>query len=178
MKGQSCPIISFTSFNSSSATSSIVCQVPAVPSTSSQEYIGNRGITLIVDSGISISSASLATAQPSSSAQYSEIYAASYTASTSGAQTVWLKGFLAPGKTSRYKLSLVTNGAAELYLSTDSTAANKVKIASTSTLTTSIAQLNASTKYYFSFNYFILNLKFCEIIFCFYLKKYIAIIFK
>ena len=149
MKGQSCPIISFTSFNSSSATSSIVCQVPAVPSASSQEYIGNRGISLIVDSGIATSSASLASAQPSSSAQYSEIYAASYTASTSGAQTVWLKGFLAPGKTSRYKLSLVTNGVAELYLSTDSTSANKAKIASTSTLTTSIAQLNASTTYIF-----------------------------
>jgi len=124
--------------------------VPAVPSASSQEYVGNRGITLIVDSGTATSSASLASAQPSSSAQYSEIYAASYTATTSGAQTVWLKGFLAPRKTSRYKLSLVTNGVAELYLSTDSTSANKAKIASTSTSNTSLIVLTASTKYIIS----------------------------
>jgi len=120
--------------------------VPAVPASSSSEYSGNRGITLIVDNGVSTSSANLATAQPSSSAQFSEINMASYTSSTSGAQTVWLKGFLAPGKTSSYKLSLVTNGVAELYLSTDATSANKAKIASTSDSLSSIVQLNANSK--------------------------------
>lgn len=142
--GQPCPIISFTSFNSNTTTSSIVCQVPVAPTSSSQEYEGNRGITLIVDYGISTSSSNLATVQPSSNAQYSEINMASYTASTSGPQTVWFKGFLASKKMSSYKLSLVTNGVAELYLSNDSTSANKVKIASTSTNTSNIVQLNAS----------------------------------
>ena len=146
VKGQPCPVISFTSFNSNNSTSSIVCQVPVAPGSSSQEYSGNRGITLIVDNGVSTSSANLATVQPTSNAQSSQINMASYTSSTSGAQTIWLKGFLAPGKKSSYKLSLVTNGAAELYLSTDSTSVNKVKITSTSTSTSGVVQLNANSK--------------------------------
>ena len=121
-----------------------MCQVPAVGS-SSQEYVGNRGITLIEDSGISTSSANLGTAQPTANAQYSELNMASYTASSSGARTVWFKGFLTPGKTSQYKLSLVSNGAAELYLSTDSTSTNKVKIASSSNAN-ALIQLNGNTK--------------------------------
>ena len=141
-KDQSCPIISFNS-NSNSSISTIVCQVPST-GPAKPEYVGNRGITLIEDGGLYTSSANLSTAQPSSNAQYSELTMASYTASSSGARTIWLKGFLAPGKTSQYKLSLVTNGAAELYLSTDSTSANKTKIASSSN-TIAVVQLNANT---------------------------------
>ena len=143
LKGQPCSISSFTS-NSNTGNSTIVCQVPAV-GTAQQDYSGNRGITLIEDSGITTSSSNLATAQPSANAQYSEISMASYFASSSGSRTVWLKGFLAPGKTSQYKLSLVTNGVAELYLSTDSTSANKVKIASSSNAN-ALVNLNANTK--------------------------------
>jgi len=108
--------------------------VPAWNGLAAQEYAGNRGITLIVDAGIATTQSQLAQAVPTANAQYSETQAASYTSTTSGAQTVWLKGFLAPRKTSTYSLSLITNGVGELYLSTDSTAANKVKIASGTTV--------------------------------------------
>ena len=144
IKGQTCRITD--SSNLATSSSSIVCQVPAWNNVASQEYAGNRGITLIVDTGVSKTSSDIAQAVPSINAQYSEIQAASYKASASGAQTIWLKGFLAPEKTSTYSLNLVTNGIAELYLSTDSTVTNRVKIASTSTSKTALVQLVANTQ--------------------------------
>ena len=42
--------------------------------------------------------------------------------------TVWLRGFLEIETTSRYEFSVVTNGEVVLYLSTDETAAKKVKL--------------------------------------------------
>jgi hypothetical protein len=98
-----------------------------------------------VDNGIVTSSGNLSSAQPSANALYSQINSASYKSNGIVNQTVWLKGFLAPARTSSYKLTIVTNGVAELYLSTDSTSSNKLRIAFTPTNTSGIVKLNADT---------------------------------
>ena len=69
----------------------------------------------------------------------------------SGPVTVWLRGFLAPAKTSSYELNLVvgdTNTNALVYFSSDDTSAKKELIAySNSSLASSyrqaIVQMNA-----------------------------------
>ena len=42
--------------------------------------------------------------------------------------TIWFNGFLTIAKSSDYLFSVKTNGGAKLYVSTDSTSANKVWI--------------------------------------------------
>ena len=98
--------------------------MPSNDNTTFTEYIGNRGITVITDQ---VYSSNLQSATPSNNATYSEINMASYQTTSTGTYTVWLKGFLAPGKTSRYEFEIVSNGNAILFISTDSASANKVK---------------------------------------------------
>ena len=97
--------------------------MPSNENTNFSEYIGNRGVTLIKDP---VYSSNLATAIPSSRAKYSEINLASY--QISDTYTVWLKGFLAPKKTSQYEFEIVSYGNSILYISSDSSSANKVII--------------------------------------------------
>ena len=122
-KGKSCSILDFVDGTSSDPTASIVCQVPSNNNTVFTEYVGNRGITLIIDN---VYSANLQNVVPSNTAAYSEINMISYQATRTGNYTIWLKGFLAPGKTSRYEFEVVSNGNAILFISTDSSSANKV----------------------------------------------------
>lgn len=82
----------------------------------------------------------MTTAVPSLNAIYNEINKAYFL--SNGPVTVWLKGFLAPGKTSNYEINLVTNGVAVLYMSTDATSANKVLTAATNSSKQAIVQLN------------------------------------
>ena len=106
-------------------TASIVCEVPTSDNNAyAAEYIGNRGITLVLDR---VSSANLQTATPSATATYTQINMASYRTTQTGSYTMWLKGFLAPGKTSRYEFEVVSNGNAILFLSTDSSSTNRVR---------------------------------------------------
>ena len=102
---------------------SIICQTSSNENTIQSEYIGNRGITAIIDN---VYTANLQNAIPSNNATYSEINMASYQTAVTGAYTVWLKGFLTPGKTSKYEFEIVSTGTSILYISTDSLSANKV----------------------------------------------------
>jgi hypothetical protein len=69
----------------------------------------------------------MATATPSGSAVNSVIQNATYTDTQSVDVTIWLKGYFSPQIDSSYEFVLNTNGdAAMIYLSTDSTSANKV----------------------------------------------------
>ena len=87
------------------------------PISPSNYYYGNRGITTIIDNGVYYATyANLLTAVPSASAQYGETNQAQI--KVNGPATVWLRGFLAPAKTSPYELNLITNGGkALLYVS-------------------------------------------------------------
>lgn len=92
-----------------------MCQVSSPPTLSSGYYYGNRGLSTIIDSGVYYTTlTNLLTAQPSASAQYSEINRAQIEAT--GPVTVWLRGFIAPAKTSPYELRLIANGNALLYV--------------------------------------------------------------
>lgn len=113
----------FVAGTSTDPSASIVCQMPSNENTIFSEYIGNRGVTLIVDA---VYSSNLTAAIPSSSANYSEINMASY--QIAGTYTIWLKGFLAPKKTSQYEFEIVSTGNSVLYISSDSSSANKVII--------------------------------------------------
>lgn len=103
-----------------------VCTNVAQP-TSATEYYGNRGINLIRDN-VYTALAGLAAATPSANAQTNVLSQASYTDTQLSNVTVWLKGFFNPKISSNYEFSLVTNGEAQLFVSTDATSANKVYI--------------------------------------------------
>jgi len=105
----------------------LICTNIAQPNTSASEYYGNRGISLIRDN-VYTDLANLAGATPSANAQKSILNQASYTDIQQSDVTVWLKGFFNPKTSSNYEFSLVTNGEAQLYVSTDATSANKVWI--------------------------------------------------
>ncbi len=143
--GKPCTILSYAkkATSQTDGKAKITCEVAPNDNTAATEYSGNRGITLIEDS-IFTSSASLETIAPSSSATYSQINKASYSSSAASDKTVWLKGFLAPGKTSEYEFEIVSNGNGVLFISTDNTSANKVKVASTSTNTKGKLTLDAN----------------------------------
>ena len=98
---------------------------PPKPSSLKSEYPGGRGINLITENVHTVF-ASLSSAVPSQNAIVSYIDQLSYKYAVSQSVTVWFRGFFTPGKDSNYQFELVTNGDALLFLSTDSTSANKV----------------------------------------------------
>lgn len=125
--------------------SKLQCETPAeVLTSTTHEYPGGRGINLIVDNVLT-SINNLVSAQPSLSAQKSYLNQTSYYDESIGsAKTVWMKGFFYPAKSSNYLFTLVSNSSAILFLSEDETAANKIQIASTSTVKTASKYLNAN----------------------------------
>lgn len=103
----------------------LVCQTPNAPSSASTEYYGNRGVNIIRDN-VYTSFNSLAAAIPSSQASQSVYRDTNFTDTQSVDVTIWMKGFISSQKDSLYEFSIVTNGEAALYISTDATSANKV----------------------------------------------------
>jgi len=93
------------------------------------EYPGGRGMVLIRDNILTPFS-NLTRVIPSATATLSYMNMASFTDNQFRDVTIWLRGFLEPGKSSRYEFTLNTNGDAILYLSTDSTSSNKIIISS------------------------------------------------
>lgn len=87
------------------------------------EYFGNRGITLFKSTG---HSADLdAAIRPDTAAEtLDKMYYSSGSAST-----VWLVGYLFPGKTSSYEFSVSTTGTAKFYISSDKSSMNKSLLA-------------------------------------------------
>lgn len=106
--------------------SKLVCETSAKPSTIRSEYYGGRGITSLRDN-VFTSFADLATIKPSPSANTTQLNKASYKDSQNINVTVWLKGFITPGKSSNYEFSIQTNGHAILFLSVNETSAVKVR---------------------------------------------------
>jgi hypothetical protein len=104
--------------------SQLVCKTPPKPTSSQSEYYGGLGVTVIRDN---VYSATLSSATPSSSAVYSQLADAQYNDNNTVDVTLWLKGFFKPGKSSNYKFTAKSTGSVALYLSTDQTAANKVR---------------------------------------------------
>ena len=105
--------------------SKLICQTASKPSSIANEYSGGMGVTVIRDN-VYTSSANLASAVPSANAVYSYLNDAQFVYNQTTDVTVWLKGFILPSKTSSYEFSITTNGTASLFISTDSTSANKV----------------------------------------------------
>ena len=94
--------------------------------------------------------ASLASSNPSASAQTIWLDELKYVDPNRTDVTVWMDGFLVVARDSEYQLSVSSNGAAILYLSTDSTEANKQLVASVNgaTVTNNKVTLQASKSYY------------------------------
>jgi len=120
--GEPCEVVQFD--KSVITNTKLVCKTPPQIS-AAQEYVGNRGINMIVDNVVT-SVANLQSAQPSGSAQSTIENATSYLDTTSSAKTVWFKGFFVSEKTSAYELTLDTNGDAILLFSDNSASAGKV----------------------------------------------------
>ena len=122
--GNQCNFVSFDMTNL--PVTKLVCQSPSISTNAANEYYGNRGMNLIRDN-VFTSYANMATATPSANAVNSVIQNATYTDTQSVDVTIWLKGYFSPQIDSSYEFDLNTNGdAAMIYLSTDSTSANKV----------------------------------------------------
>jgi hypothetical protein len=88
------------------------------------DFYGGRGMTVYVDK---VYTSSLSSATPSTDATVYQLDSASYTENGTSAQTIWMKGFFTPARSSSYSFNIQTNGQALLYLSSDATSANKVK---------------------------------------------------
>ncbi|CAF3637436.1 unnamed protein product [Rotaria sp. Silwood1] len=138
--GQPCTILSST-------TTTIQCQTPVVPSSSSSQYQGSRGLQLYRTS-VYTQQATLSANPPTPSGNVSWTDDALFVSNVSSTETVWLIGFIRVLKTATFTFILDTNGEAALFLSTDDSPANKALIASaTSNQSTSIS-LNNNTNYY------------------------------
>jgi hypothetical protein len=105
----------------------LTCETPNVPSTSSNEYSGGRGINLLRDNVLT-PFANLSSASPSAAAEKSFTDQLTYTDILNVDVTVWFRGFLSPGKSSNYEFQFdsITNANAVLLLSTNDSSANKV----------------------------------------------------
>jgi hypothetical protein len=104
----------------------LVCQTTAKPN-DGVDFYGGRGITAYIDQ---VYTSSLSSATPSATAAVYQLDSASYAQNGTGPQTIWMKGFFTPARSSRYSFNVQTNGQAVLYLSTDAKFANKVKCSS------------------------------------------------
>jgi hypothetical protein len=104
----------------------LVCKSPPISTNNVNEYYGNRGLNLIRDD-VFTSLANLVSATPSAGSIKSVIQNTTYNDTHSVDVTIWLEGYFSPQINSLYEFDLNTNGdAAILYISTDSTSANKV----------------------------------------------------
>jgi hypothetical protein len=70
--------------------------------------------------------ASLTSATPSANAEKIWLDEFKYDEQNSTSVTIWMSGFIVIARTSPYLFSVNSNGVAVLYVSTDSTEANKV----------------------------------------------------
>lgn len=127
--GQPCKVIDFDMKNFQETK--IVCETSPEVAVTNVNY-GNRGLNLIkdnVDTGFN----DLENAVPSASASNDTIDRATFVDDGNSAQTIWMKGFLYPRKNSSYEFSIATNGLAKLFISTDASPANRVKVADSTT---------------------------------------------
>ncbi len=115
--GQPCNVVSFDMSNQQQTM--LVCRTGPAVSVTSDNY-GNRGITIIKEY-VFFNANSLATAQPSASAQNTTSNAALFQGFTSSPLTVWFEGYIYPRKSSNYEFSLVTNTNAVLLIGASST---------------------------------------------------------
>lgn len=121
--GEPCSLVDFNMKNLPNTT--FTCLNSPQPQ-SKTDYYGNRGINLIREN-VYTALGSFATATPGVSAEKSIIYKTDYSDTQLVDVTVWLKGYFSPRIDSAYEFSLITNGEAKLYISTDESAANKVR---------------------------------------------------
>lgn len=121
--GKPCKVIDFNMMNLNE--SRIVCET-SPNSGAASHYFGNRGVTSISQSGLTTFE-NLETAVPSNTATVKYISSAKDEASSGS--TMWLKGYLYPRKNSSYEFTLVTNGVAKLFISSDESPANKQLVA-------------------------------------------------
>ncbi len=122
IKGKKCKILSYEKLEDSNTR--LTVEVPASIASGS-DYYGNRGINLITEY-VYTPFASLQTAMASTNAVSTQTDRIYYNTSTNLDITLWMKGYLVPGKSSIYEFEVVTNGEAILMLSTDSKSINKV----------------------------------------------------
>lgn len=79
----------------------------------------------------------MASTSPTASAIKFQLNKASFVDNQTVDVTIWMKGFIVPGKSSSYEFSLITNGSAVLYISDGPNAANKALVSSYNSATSS-----------------------------------------
>ena len=105
-----------------------ICKSPTQVQNS--EYFGNRGINLIKDN-VYMQFSQLSSAVPSINSNKTVIDQTVFSDSNSEDITIWLRGFFSPQTDSLYEFIINSNGEAILYLSTDTTLANRDLVSST-----------------------------------------------
>lgn len=113
--GSSCKVLSYE--KNDYINSKLVCQTSAKPVQTNQ-YPGSRGIYAYRQS-ILTAYDSLSSAQPSANAAQSLLNQTNFIDIQTVDVTVWLKGYLSPGKSSNYEFQLQTNGYGVVYLTFD-----------------------------------------------------------
>lgn len=98
---------------------------PQIENNTLNEFYGNRGINLLIDS-IYTTFSNLSTAVPSSNATFSVTNRTVYYDTNKIDVTIWFKGFFSPQTDSFYEFIINANGGAIVYLSTNGTSENKV----------------------------------------------------
>lgn len=101
-----------------------ICEYPP-QMTNKTEYYGNRGINFYRDN-VYTSLNILGSSSPSANSINFIANETSYNDTFTSDVTIWFIGFINIKKTSLYEFNLITNGNAELYISSDATSANKV----------------------------------------------------
>lgn len=137
--GRDCQITGFNMDNQD--RSRIECLTKPFEQIPTDNYYGNRGITIFTSNTYS---ADLSLARPDDHKEIRDQF--SYPSGSH--KTVWLVGYLIPGKSSQYQFSLSSNGDAKLYLSSDANPNNKSLVATQNSPGT--VSLQANTEYAYS----------------------------
>lgn len=125
--GEACSLIDFQMTNL--PDTQFTCEFKSQQNPSSNEYYGNRGINFIRDDVYTLF-ANLASVTPSANARYNITNQMFFNENRPFDSTVWFRGYFKPKISSNYLFSINTNGSAILFVSTDSSSANKVLISS------------------------------------------------
>ena len=144
--GQQCDVIDFNMKNLPST--SLICKNKPQKSIKT-EYYGNRGINFYRDN-VYTSYNQFLSAIPSASSQTNILDSAYYNDTNTIDITIWFIGYFNPKKDSAYQFNLITNGDAQLFLSTDSSSTNKVLVASFTNkiATNQTVNLKSNEKYF------------------------------
>ncbi|CAF3091006.1 unnamed protein product [Rotaria socialis] len=141
--GQPCTVL-----NASLTT--IQCQTPVAPVNIASQYHGGRGVYIFRQSGAIAQGTLAASSPPYPSVGATQTWSddAMYVSQSSSDEAVWLIGFLRIPKAANFTFTLQTNGNGALFLSSNDSPANVVKIADVTNNQSNTELLQGNMDYY------------------------------